>query len=744
MNETTASISEMAAVDIIGSISHIFYTAADTGFMAGEILDEKDHRKVRFTGIFHPPLKIGQRWHLEGNWEKHLKYGLQVHVQAATLTPKQPHELLVGFFSSNIFSKINKKIAQKITDTLGEEAISKIIENPDVLVTQCKLTEEQMQEVQDGLKKLHLSGKVLNHFLEWGLNTRQINTLSRFGQKEPQKFKRLGSDPFYPYYFVSGFGYGGALRLADGLGLRDDDIRRQEAIVFQALSASSLQRGSTFITFEELQRYLTLPWTKVQQCLELLQKNRRLITVEQNRIYLRTQYEAEISIAQLLYSHVFPVAPLADSTFQKALEQAEKEQAISYDDSQKKAIETFFSSSIMILNGGPGTGKSTLLMGILRILSLVFPSRKISLCAPTGRAAKRMEELTHYPARTIHSLLKWNADDDTFMNSEPLDCDYLIVDEFSMVDCRLCAHLLENLKDSCRILIIGDEEQLESVGPGNVLSDLIQSQKIPVANLQTLHRQKVGSGIPILAHSIRHEEPLSFCDPVQFIEISEPSEIFKGIEPFLEREERLDDVQILAPMYDGPSGIDEINAFIQEKINPFGLNKPQITKPNSRAKAIRKYVYFREGDKVLLTQNMPNAKVFNGDMGYITEIDPIKKTIQVDFGQTDPFTGKPTFVEFDAETYDSLKHAWCISVHKSQGSEYQQVCFIADQNGQPMLHKRLIYTGISRAKKQLTIFGSKTIFKQGVKTISANSRHTTLRERLDRVWESGGLVATLE
>lgn len=732
----------ISTVTVIGSISSIFY-AAETGFIAGEILDEKEHRKVRFTGIFHPPLKIGQRWSLEGKWENHLKYGLQIHVQSATLSPKQPHELLVSFFSSTLFPKITKKIAQKITDTLGAEAISKIIENPDVLTTECKLTEKQTQEIKQGLKKMRLSGNVINHFLEWGLNTRQIKALSRFGHKEPEKFKRLRADPFYPYYFVSDFGYEGSLRLADGFGLKEDDIRRQEAIVFQALRSSSLQRGSTYITFEELHKHLAIPWPVVEQCLKLLQKNRELIMVEENRIYLKTQYFAEINVAQSLYTHSFPIEPLSPSTLQKALEQAEEEQAISYDDSQKKAIETFFSSSIMILNGGPGTGKSTLLMGILRILGLIFPSRKVILCAPTGRAAKRMEELTHYSARTIHSLLKWDLENDTF-NSKELDCDYLVVDEFSMVDCRLFSHLLKNLKDSCRILLIGDEEQLESVGPGNVLCDLIQSKKFPVANLQTLHRQKIGSGIPILAHSIRYEEPLSFYDPVQFIEASEPSEILKCIEPLLEGEERLENLQILAPMYDGPSGIDEINAFIQERINPFNINKAELTKSNSRSKALRKYVHFREGDKVLLTQNISAFKVFNGDIGYITKVNPEKKLIEVDFGQTDPRTGKPIFVEFDSETNDYLRHAWCISVHKSQGSEYPQVCFIADQNGQPMLHKRLIYTGISRAKKQLYIFGSQAIFKQGTKTQAINVRHTTLKERLKQAWENGGLIPITE
>ncbi|MDE5759060.1 MAG: AAA family ATPase [Allobaculum sp.] len=735
MAEANSNESSLVSTSITGKISTIYY--AQHGFFAGQLINEEDQTPVRVAGsIPNASFHEGERWSFEGGWENNARYGRQFSIHQATLSPQQPGDLLIGFLSSNLFKGIKKKHAQKIIDTLGAQAIHIIQKEPSVLTTKCALTSKQADTISDKLKDLRLSGNTIDFFLKCGLDTGQIHELSKFAKKYPEKFKRLGADPFYPYFYHSGFGYTGALRLANGFGLSKSDPRRTEGAIFDALSHSTWTKGSTYITFQELRSLSTFSWDLISQGLDLLLKREDLISIDQDRVYLKKQYKAEVTIAKQLYAHSFPVEKVLPEEFEQALLQAQEEQAIVYDDSQKAALQLFLNSSIMILNGGPGTGKSTLLLGLLRLLGLIFPSKHVMLCAPTGRAAKRMSELTGAKARTIHSLLGWNWAQEQF-KEDILDCDVLVVDEFSMVDSALFAELLEHLQDDCRVLLIGDEEQLESVGPGNVLCDLIASNKIPVANLKTLHRQKEGSGIPFLAHAIRYKEPIEFMEPVQFRDAPTSQEVLEAIKQLIEKEDNPEDIQILAPRYGGESGIDEINSMIQEIVNPFDVGKPQLTASIKKENSLRKYKYFGVGDKVLLTQNLIQEDVYNGDIGHIVDIDPKNKWIQVNFGKKEP-------VSFDLKDESTnlslLTHAWCISIHKSQGSEYQKACVIADQNGGYMLRKRLLYTAVSRAKKHLYIIGSKPLFIQGTRTQNSDLRQTSLKERIEQAWKYGGII----
>ncbi len=735
MAQANSNESSCISTSITGKISAIYY--AQNGFCAGQLINEADHTPVRFVGaIPNVSFQEGERWSFKGGWENNTRYGRQFSIQQAILSPQQPCDLLIGFLSSNLFEGIKKKHAQKITEALGPEALTLIQKDSAVLTQKCALTSNQADTISNRLKNLRLSGKVIDLFLKWGLDSAQIYELSKFAKEYPEKFKHLRSDPFYPYFYHKGFGYKGAVRLADGFGLAQSDPRRSEGAIFEVLSHSTWTKGSTYIPFQELRSLSNFSWDLICQGLELLLKREDLISIDQERLYLKKQYKAEVAIAKALYTHSFPVAKVSQEEFEQALCLAQEEQAIVYDDSQKAALQLFLNSSIMILNGGPGTGKSTLLLGLLRLLGLIFPSQQITLCAPTGRAAKRMSELTGVKARTIHSTLGWNHEEGQF-KMDLLECDILIVDEFSMVDSVLFAQLLEHLQDDCRVLLIGDEEQLESVGPGNVLCDLIASHKIPVANLKTLHRQKEGSGIPFLAHAIRYKEPIEFIEPVQFLEADTSQEVLDTIKKLLEKEDNPEDIQILAPMYAGESGIDEINYMIQEIVNPFDVSKPQLTSAIRKENALRKYKYFRLGDKVLLTQNLIKEDVYNGDIGHIVDINPEKKWIQVDFGTKDP-------INFDfkdeSTSLSLLTHAWCISIHKSQGSEYQKACVIADQNGAYMLRKRLLYTAISRAKKNLYIVGKKPLFIQGTHAQNRDLRQTSLKERIEQAWINGGAI----
>lgn len=344
----------------------------------------------------------------------------------------------------------------------------------------------------------------------------------------------------------------------------------------------------------------------------------------------------------------------------------------------------------------------------------MYPDAVIQLCAPTGRASKRLSQLSDNDSKTIHSLLKWNLEDNHFGKNEkdPLDIDFLIVDEFSMVDTHLFASLLKALPPHCRILLIGDEDQLESVGPGKVFSDLIETNIFPIVHLEKIFRQSKGSGIALLARDIRDEKKVDFGDGASFIE-RKPEHILETLmkEVSAYDEDERAALQIIAPMYKGRVGIDAINAAMQQLINPPAPHKKQMKAGT---------VWFREGDKVMLQKNLPDDDVYNGDIGYISEIHD--HVITVDFGTQ--------IVDFTKDFLYYLTHAYCISVHKSQGSEYETVYCIVEPQTARMLNKKLLYTAVSRAKKQLFVIGDEKLFERQIRLKQSHIRLTMLKERI--------------
>ena len=398
----------------------------------------------------------------------------------------------------------------------------------------------------------------------------------------------------------------------------------------------------------------------------------------------------------------------------------EKELNISYDVHQIEAIIGFFSHTFLILNGGPGTGKTTTIRGILSLYQRLYPDDEIVLAAPTGRASKRLSELSSYPASTIHSLLKWDLDSNTFLVDEhsPLHCDVLIVDEFSMVDNRLFAQLLKGLPLSSKLLIIGDCDQLPSVSCGSVLRDLIESELFPLFSLNRIYRQAEGSGIANLAYLIRTQAPLTFEKDVSFITCSSVqlrAAVCEVVKNALEKGFDAKDIQVLAPKYQGSCGIDLLNQDLQTLLNPADPYKKEV----SIAGRI-----FREGDKVLQLRNMREDAVYNGDIGEIIEIE---NGIQ---GPVIVVAFDDQIVEYENETLYYLTHAYCISIHKSQGNEYPIVILPIVKEYHFMLNQRLLYTAITRAKCGLVLLGDQQLFQQALKQKERVKRYTSLAEQL--------------
>lgn len=704
-------------VQFTGTIEKVFFHRPERDYMIGQLRDDETGRRVRFLGSM-PQAQSGQYWQIEGSWVHHPIYGEQLEVRSSAPAIKPIRDLLVRYLSSDLFEGVGRKTAQTLVDTLGDDCISEILKDPSVLETRCHLKASTAEKILGPLQQMSSFGHRITQLLSWGLSQAEINLLQEFSE---ERFAQLKDDPFLPYYSLRGFGYQGGLKLADGYLLEDSSPKRIEAALLHELTELCYRSGSTCTDAEGLRCRLSLPRALFDQAVNgLLQRG--LIQYQDGLLYLMELFVSEQMIASGILDHTWEVEPVAPETLDRILAEIESESAITYDSGQRQAIETFFASSMMILNGGPGTGKSTLLLGLLKAIHRLYPAEKVTLCAPTGRAAKRMKELSNVHARTIHSLLRWNPVQDSFAVDEhdPINCRFLIIDEFSMVDSRLFASLLRAVPDECRILIIGDEDQLESVGPGNVLRDLIDSGRIPVVHLETLHRQKEGSGIPVLAAQIRQEEALTFLDPVRFL--SPQGSTVACLKDCILLEDNPESVQILAPKYAGESGILAINSMMQELVNPFDPNRAQLVTHVSAAD-MRREVIFRVGDKVLLKRNLPELDVFNGDIGRIAEIDPAAGMLIADFGDT--------MVEFEKSELHMLAHAWCISIHKSQGSEYQKACVIADENAAGMLRKRLLYTAVSRAKASLTIIGDENLFRSGVRRSDENRRFTTLVRRIE-------------
>ena len=651
-------------------------------------------------------------YELTGNFVKHPKYGQQFQIISAIKILPTNEKQIIRFLCSEKFAGIGRKTAQQIYDTLGENCLEMISKDISVLYQISSLNQKKIDVIQKGIEEYTGFNETYIELLKMGLSDNKIELLTKhYGNV----LEVLSDNCFKPYYEINGFGYKSSVLLANQMGLEAMDTRRQDAYICNICRELSMSTGNTFLTFANIvERVDGLSIEQIQDALDRLRVD-DYIRIDAQKIYPFNLYDDEVMIAKSVQDHLYEVEPLEDSILESKIHEVEFTYNIEYDDKQKEAFHAFFNHSFSILNGGPGTGKTTVVKGILRICKQLFPNDVIQLCAPTGRASKRLAQLSDCDSRTIHSLLQWDLHSNTFGKDEnnKLECQFIIIDEFSMVDTHLFAQLFRALPMNCRILLIGDENQLESVGPGKVFEDLIDSKLIEVTHLEKIFRQANGSGIVSLAKEIRDESTCTFDDGVTFIEKS-TSEIVPELVSLLEDCD-FENSQILAPKYKGAAGIYTINSVIQELKNPPSKYKKEVKIGST---------IFREDDKVMLLKNMPDDDVYNGDIGYISHIEKTKDStiIEVDFGSN--------IVLFDTDFLYYLTHAYCISVHKSQGSEYDTVFMIVEPQSVYMLEKRLIYTGISRAKKQLYILGNQMLFEKQVRLKQKRLRQTSLKERL--------------
>ena len=701
-------------------------------FKVSDTNDEKlsDYigRTITFTGYFHE-LNTIDTYIFYGNLVNHEKYGEQFQVDNYERCKPEEKDSIIEFLTSGLFKGIGEKKAKTIVDVLGKDTLKIILETPDNLILIPGITKKNADLLHDKLKEYEASYEIIMYLSDMGFSTKDSMIIYNYYKK---KTKELIEENIYrliddipEMYFKK------IDSIAIRNGIEKDKSVRVEAAICYILEEISNTYGHCYYYNEEISLYLPrvlgieITDEQLEKSLKALEKDLKIIKKEE-KYYLKEMYEAETTIVKrfrMLNNNKEVIDKKLDST----IKELENFFEIEYNDEQLEAIKKSYIKDFLIITGGPGTGKTTIMKGICELyrqmnkLSYERLQEKIALLAPTGRAAKRMSEATLLRASTIHRFLKWSKETNKFQVNEynKSKVEFVIIDESSMIDTYLMASLLKGLSTNCKIILVGDDHQLPSVGPGQVLHDLIESNKLEKVELTKLYRQGNDSNIISLAYDIRNktinesifnkDEDLTFikCNDNEVVNnICEISRTYKDLS--------YKKFQILAPMYKGINGIDEINKKVQEIYNPKKKEKKEHRLGD---------VIFRESDKVIQLTNMPDENVYNGDIGLIDIIRTTPKNeILIDYDSN--------VVKYTPSNYNNFRLAYSISIHKSQGSEFDIVVIPIVRGYNKMLYQKLIYTAVTRAKKKLFIIGDINALRQASQNTKDDIRRTTIKEYL--------------
>lgn len=736
-------------VHLVGSIAGIFFESPDSFFKVVLVdVDENDfdweEDQIVATGSF-ADLQEGEAYSFIGRVVNHPKYGQQLQVETYSRAQPTSSDGLITYFSSSVFKGIGKKTAERIVDALGTNAIDMISSDKNVL-KDLGLSTKQQDAIYDVISHSDGMEKIIVGLGAYGFGSTIAARI--FKKYQENTLSVIEEDPYQLAIDIEGIGFKKADQLARQFGIGFDFASRIDAGILHVINEWYNNTGNTYIISKDLVVQVsnllevdgqTVDLEKIaDQVIELAKKDR--IVGDGDRVYLKWMYNAEVIIAgkiKLLTDQKDVKVP--DGLFKKLIRNAEKKINVKYDDTQRKAILNSLESPISIVTGGPGTGKTTIIKGFLQTyadlheLSLDpnqytdshFP---IMLAAPTGRAAKRITEVTNVPAKTIHRLLGINGNDSLTSDEElELSGGLLIVDEMSMVDVALFKKLIQATDTSVQVVLVGDQDQLPSVGPGQVFHDLIKSGCIPTVKLNNVHRQSSDSTITDLAHAIQKGQlPDDFTqnksDRSFFATHANQVEdvIEQVVDRAMDRGFSKTDIQVLSPMYRGSAGVDQLNKHLQRIMNP-------PLQPNPKKIMVRDQE-FRIGDKVLQLVNAPENNVFNGDIGEIVGMisKGANQHIIVNFDDTE--------VTYSKTDWNQLTLAYCISIHKSQGSEFKMIIMPLVNQFSRMLQRNLLYTGITRASSFLILLGEQSAYQTAVEHVASN-RKTTLILRLTGNYE---------
>ena len=646
-------------------------------------------------------VEIGEEYKLYGNYTEHPRYGFQFNVVHIEKELPSTYDGIVTYLSSDLFKGIGKKKAEKIVKYLGEDALIRIKEDPTILA-EIGIKEKDINTIKEVLSSNLDYEESFYYLLGLNISMKDLQKIIKAYKENTRAI--LEENPFRPFYEIYGIGYKKCEEIALKLDFEMHGEKRYVALIYYLVGELCFRSGNTYLSYLEIEtafrKYLNDGEVDFGQYLEIAIDEKKIYCVEE-RYYQAPLYLAEEHIANFMCENNYSIdydLTLVD----EKIEYLENESQITYDIKQKEAIYNFFRHKLSFVVGGPGTGKTTIIKALVNSLRELHPTYELHVVAPTGRAAKRISELCGVNSSTIHSLLKWDKETNTFSYSieNPLLLDVLIIDEFSMVDTWLFDKLTSALANVKKICIIGDDNQLPSVGPGNLLNEFIASNTFEVTRLNTIFRQGEQSDIIKLSNDILNNS-VDFNTYLNDVFIDGGDELIlkeslvNMMHNYLSYGYTINDLQVLAPMYKGGMGIDALNALLQEVFNP---------KTRLKSEFKTKYKTFREGDKILQLKNQNSDDVFNGDIGEIIEITNDKDSVNIIAKYGD------ILVEYGNDDINNIALAYCISVHKAQGGEYPIVFFAVSRAHTIMLNKNLIYTACSRSSNKLHILGDEATF----------------------------------
>lgn len=740
---------------ITGYIDHIIFRNEDNGYTVMVLKGVSEEDELTCVGSF-PVVTQGASVELEGNFTQHPVYGKQF--QAVRLTEKMPEDALAmeRYLGSGAIKGIGAALAGRIVRHFGDDTFQ-IVENEPERLSEVKgISEKKAREIAMQIAEKSDMRKAMMFLQKYGIS---LNLGAKIYQKYGDSvYSVLQENPYRLADDISGVGFKIADEIAYRIGIHtDSDYRIKSGMVYTLLQATG--EGHVYLPKDELfQRaaeLLGVDSSYMEKHLVDLAMNRKIVQKEQGDqilIYPAQYYYLELNTARMLRElDIF--CPEDEKIVERRIVQIEKETGTVLDEMQKKAVQEAAGHGLLILTGGPGTGKTTTINAIIRYFE--GEGAEIRLAAPTGRAAKRMTEATGYEAQTIHRLLELSGmpEDDREgqpihfeRNAEnPLETDVIIIDEMSMVDIHLIHSLLMAVMAGTRLILVGDENQLPSVGPGNVLRDIIRSGQFPVVELKKIFRQASESDIVVNAHKINKGEQVEINNKSRdffFLKRYDADIIIRVVIALIQEklpryvDAKPYEIQVLTPMRKGLLGVERLNQILQRYLNPPDEKKKE--------KEIGQRL-FREGDKVMQVKNnyqleweilgrykIPVDKgvgVFNGDTGIMTEINEFAETATVEFED-----GRQA--EYSFKQLEELELAYAVTIHKSQGSEYPAVILPILSGPRMLMNRNLLYTAVTRARKCVTVVGSETTFAEMIRNEKQQQRYSSLDRRIRELDES--------
>ena len=724
-----------------GTIEKILFKNAENGYAVLRIkLDYTKKKMAKYKDILYTNLLtvtsffdrfpvIGEQLEFQGDFEES-KYGIQFKAQSYSRINEDTLETVIAYLSSDYFPGIGKKIAAKIFEVIGKNCLEKIRKDKNILDKVDGLTLIQKDTIYKGLIDNKKKEKDTLDYINMGFTIQMAQRILTELTKEEIEVAK--ENPYLLIDKVEGIGFLKADKIALAMGISEHDPLRIKACLKFIIDRMTFETGNCYLEKDKLlitvNKYIKLDSEDYEKYLNILETDGK-IYIDESNVYEYSLYESEGKLAAIIASLIIHNhESLNKEVIIDKLEKVKKELKIEYSPKQEEAIINAFIEKIMVITGGPGTGKTTIVEGIIDLYKKLYSSpnltEEVYLLAPTGRASKRLAEVTKMPAQTIHKFLSY--DGKTFHNNEhnPINAKLVIIDEMSMVDVVLACKLFSALTNETRIIIVGDVDQIPSVSPGNVLEDIIKTGKIKTIKLDKIHRQAQDSSIIRLAHEVNHGIiPLDLFEKQKdrnFINIDDENIIINSLKKIIHKaiEQNMSifkDIQVLIPMYKRPLGIDNINNILQEEFNPLNDANNEIVFGKQK---------FRINDKVIQLVNRNDDNIMNGDIGIVESFIYDENKIIGMFVKFDN-----GLVEYTKDNYEELKLAYAISIHKSQGSEFNTTIIPFSKSYSIMLKRRLYYTAITRAKKFLIMIGSFEAFKMAVSNTDY-SRNTKLKEKI--------------